>query len=166
MSEQIDQSNGTPSSKWRQSGEADPHGNTYACERADLVMGSYTDDELANAVFMHDHHSLDIEAILRGEPSSIALLTAAKDRIRWLSRSLDDALAREASLKPDAERHRFGRHLMLSEEFQEAMDPHMQWLNDSADPVTQEEHESLVDRTIQGAIDAGLWPLKAQDGAQ
>ena len=84
----------TPSSKWASSGESDPHGKAYDCERAELSMGEYTDDELANAVFMHDHRSFGIAATMRGEPGSIVLLTAAKDRIRWLSRSLDKALAR------------------------------------------------------------------------
>ena len=84
----------TPSSKWASAGEPDPHGKAYDCERAELSMGEYTDDELANAVFMHDHRSFDIAATMRGEPGSIVLLTAAKDRIRWLSRSLGKALAR------------------------------------------------------------------------
>ena len=83
----------TPSSKWASAGEPDPHGKTYDCERAELSMGEYTDDELANAVFMHDHRSFDIAATMRGEPGSIVLLTAAKERIRWLSRSLYKALA-------------------------------------------------------------------------
>lgn len=78
----------TPSSRWAENGEPDPHGNSYACERASLALGKLTDDELANAVFMHDHRNLDLAAILAGEPSSIALLTAAKERIRWLSRML------------------------------------------------------------------------------
>jgi myosin heavy subunit len=64
---------GTPGAKWRENGEPDPHGTRYNRERAALVGGQMTDDELANAVFM--------------EPS-IANLTAAKDRIRWLSRQL------------------------------------------------------------------------------
>jgi hypothetical protein len=87
----------TPSAKWRENGEQDPHGERYSCERAALALGRMTDDELANAVFMHDHRGLDIEAILSGEPSSIGLLTAAKDRIRWLSRSLEEAIAQLAN---------------------------------------------------------------------
>jgi hypothetical protein len=83
----------TPAAQWREKGEADPHGNQYDCERASLSLGTLTDDQLANAVFLHDHRTLDFEAILRGEPSSIALLTAAKERIRWLSRALQKALA-------------------------------------------------------------------------
>lgn len=75
----------TPAAKWRQEGKEDPHGNRYDCERAKLGMGHLTDDELANAVFMADRSSLDL----------IAYQTAAKDRIRWLSRALEAAIARQ-----------------------------------------------------------------------
>lgn len=81
----------TPAAKWREAGEADPHAGSYDCERSKLALGSMTDDELANAVFLHDHHQIDMEAIRAGKPSSIALLTAAKERIRWLSRRLIEA---------------------------------------------------------------------------
>lgn len=80
---------GTPSSKWKTAGEQDPHGDRYDCERAALAMGSMTDDELANGVFMHGNEPLNIEALMSGKPGyhpPIAWLTAAKDRIRWLSR--------------------------------------------------------------------------------
>jgi len=79
----------TPPNRWSEDGEKDPHGSSYDCERAALTCGNLTDDELANAVFLHDHRGpLNVQAIMRGEPSSIALLTAAKERIRWLSRAL------------------------------------------------------------------------------
>jgi hypothetical protein len=45
-------------------------------------MGHRTDDELANAVYLYDH---------RSGLESIGLLTAAKERIRWLSRRLVEA---------------------------------------------------------------------------
>lgn len=80
---------GTPSSKWSATGQPDPHGQRYNCERAELVMGDMTDDELANGVFMHGNEPLNIEALMSGKPGyhpPIAWLTAAKDRIRWLSR--------------------------------------------------------------------------------
>jgi hypothetical protein len=74
----------TPGAKWRAEGSPDPHGARFDCERADLCMGDLTDDELANALFVCDHRrSLD----------SIGYLTAAKDRIRWLSRALEKAQA-------------------------------------------------------------------------
>lgn len=70
---------GTPAARWREEGQPDPHGNRYNCERSQLMMGNRTDDELANAVFLYDH---------RNGLESMALLTAAKDRIRWLSRQI------------------------------------------------------------------------------
>ena len=79
----------TPSSRWAEAGKEDPHGTNYACKRSDLALGHLTDDELANKVFLHNHRELDLDAILAGEPSSIGLLTAAKDRIRWLSRQVE-----------------------------------------------------------------------------
>jgi hypothetical protein len=78
--------NNTPSSNWSQNGEPDPHGDHFHGKREELVLGNLTDDQLANAVFIHNHRHLDVEAVLSGEPSSITLLTAAKERIRWLSR--------------------------------------------------------------------------------
>ncbi|MFM1393432.1 hypothetical protein WFR23_00555 [Yersinia enterocolitica] len=74
----------TPAANWRQEGQTDPHDKKYECERAGLVMGQLTDDEIANAVFLCDH---------RTSVDSIVYLTAAKDRIRWLSRSLEGANA-------------------------------------------------------------------------
>lgn len=76
----------TPSSAWDLNGDEDPHGTRFNCKRKELTLGQMTDDELANAVFLHNHRELDLAAIMAGEPSSIALLTAAKERIRWLSR--------------------------------------------------------------------------------
>lgn len=69
----------TPAAKWRENGEPDPHGQHYDCERAKLAKGHLTDDELANALFLCDH---------RTSLESIGYLTAAKERIRWLSRKL------------------------------------------------------------------------------
>lgn len=63
----------TPAARWHEKGEPDPHGTRYDCERAKLIGGSVTDDEVANTVFM--------------DPC-LANLTVAKDRIRWLSRQL------------------------------------------------------------------------------
>lgn len=75
----------TPAARWRAEGKADPHGDRYACERHETAGGQYSDDEVANGVFM--------------DPS-IEWLTIAKDRIRWLSRRLFLA---EKALKPFAE---------------------------------------------------------------
>lgn len=67
---------GTPAAEWREKGEPDPHGDYYDCERARLCHGDLTDDQIANAVYLHP---------------TIGYLTAAKERIRWLSRALEAA---------------------------------------------------------------------------
>lgn len=92
----------TPAAKWRQEGEVDLHGDHYSCQRAALTLGEYTDDELANGVFLHGNEPLNLNALLRKTPgyhSAIVWLTAAKDRIRWLSRSLEESAAREQALQ-------------------------------------------------------------------
>lgn len=64
---------GTPVANWREEKQEDPHGTHYDGERAKLAGGQYTDDEVANMVYMNP---------------GIANLTVAKERIRWLSRKL------------------------------------------------------------------------------
>lgn len=91
---------GTPGARWGAEGEPDPHGDRYAGQRSKLALGSMTDDELANAVFMQGADRLDLAALQRGEPSSLALLTAAKDRIRWLSRQVEAAGANPIAGEP------------------------------------------------------------------
>jgi hypothetical protein len=85
----------TPAAKWRVMGEPDPHGVRYDCARAQLAMGNLSDDELANGVFLHGdgtHGRPSLQDIIAGRAfSPIAWLTAAKDRIRWLSRALERA---------------------------------------------------------------------------
>jgi hypothetical protein len=84
----------TPAAMWRESGEPDPHGTTYECERHELTFGNLTDDELANAVFLHGNSHPHPAEILAGTAfSGITYLTAAKERIRWLSRALCKAEA-------------------------------------------------------------------------
>ena len=57
--------------------------NRYAAkQRDDLAYGDKTDLELANAIFMVSRTDIDL----------IALQTAAKERIRWLSAQLALAL--------------------------------------------------------------------------
>lgn len=83
----------TPSANWRVSGESDPHGTRYDCERAQLMMGDLTDDELANAVYLHGDARPSVQDVLAGKSQMPTVyLAAAKDRIRWLSRQLDAAL--------------------------------------------------------------------------
>lgn len=79
----------TPSAHWRQNGEADPFGKRYECERASLPLGNMTDDELANAVFMYGDSTPSVTELMNGVHMPIAYLTAAKERIRWLSRQLE-----------------------------------------------------------------------------
>lgn len=67
---------GTPFAQWRFLGQANPFEDYLNKKRTDLAMGNLTDFELANEVF------------LRPEVST---LTAAKERIRWLSLELLEA---------------------------------------------------------------------------
>lgn len=100
----------TPSAQWRATGAPDPHGKHYDCERAALAMGTLTDDELANGVFLHGdgtHGRAPIAEVAAGRAFwPIAWLKAAKDRIRWLSRSLERERATNieliAALRPFA----------------------------------------------------------------
>jgi len=56
-------------------------------------MGELTDDELANGVYMNYDVRPDPRDIIAGKAlSPIAWVTAAKDRIRWLSRKLEATL--------------------------------------------------------------------------
>jgi hypothetical protein len=92
----ISRESATPSSKWFANGEQDPHENHYDCERAALLMGDLADDELANAVFLYGNITPNIQDVIdRKAFMPIAYLTAAKERIRWLSRKLNEALARK-----------------------------------------------------------------------
>lgn len=90
----------TPAAEWREQGHADPHGTRYNCERAALTMGDMTDDQLANAVYTHGDTKPSLQDLLKGEAHMpIAYLTAAKDRIRWLSRALEASLAEADRLR-------------------------------------------------------------------
>lgn len=84
----------TPSSRWAAEGTPDPHFGRYACERAALALGDFTDDELANAVYLHGNAQPRVSDLASGHAiMPEAYLIAAKDRIRWLSRALNAALA-------------------------------------------------------------------------
>lgn len=91
----------TPSSAWRANGEKDPHGDHYDCQRADLMHGELTDDQLANAVFLypHDDKEHELRQILKAGPTSGTLLMAAKERIRWLSRIVENQAAELKELR-------------------------------------------------------------------
>ena len=70
----------TPAARWRVEGKEDPFAD-YDRERGSLCRGDLTDDELANEVFLRP---------------TIANLTAARQRIRWLSRALEHAKSHNA----------------------------------------------------------------------
>lgn len=92
----------TPAAEWRKKGEIDPHAGQYDGERAALALGHLTDDSLANGIFMNYDKPFDIHATIARTPGyhpPIAWMTAGKDRIRWLSRSLEKELARNAELE-------------------------------------------------------------------
>ncbi|MDX7778338.1 hypothetical protein SJR98_09615 [Aeromonas hydrophila] len=92
-------SNQTPAAHWREKGEPDPHGSYYDFERSGLPLGDLTDDELANAVFMHGDGKPSIAEIIAGTAKMpIVYLTAAKERIRWLSRRVEGGKQRHKEL--------------------------------------------------------------------
>jgi hypothetical protein len=91
----------TPSSQWKDAGAEDPHGTRYDVERRELSLGDLTDEQMANAVFMHGNAKLTHAEILAGALMPIVYLTGAKDRIRWLSRSLEKALAALTKMTQD-----------------------------------------------------------------
>lgn len=97
----TEEQNKTPSSHWKANGEKDFHAGQYDCERAGLLLGRLTDDEIANGLFMNYDKKLDDHRALTDANyiSPIAWATGAKDRIRWLSRSLENALAEITRLK-------------------------------------------------------------------
>lgn len=85
MTNKID----TPAAKWRQEGQQDPHEGKYDCTRSELALGELTDDELANEVFLKGDRMPKVEDLIAGTAKPpIVYLTAAKERIRWLSRQL------------------------------------------------------------------------------
>jgi hypothetical protein len=94
---------GTPAATWREKGEPDPHGNLFDGERSTLMLGDLTDDELANGAFMNYDCRLSIQDMLNPKPGQhmpIVWMTAAKERIRWLSRALVRAQAAAQHKEP------------------------------------------------------------------
>lgn len=65
----------------------DPFEKYTRLERHQLAMGDLTDDALANAVYLHGNETPRIQDVMDGKAKMpIVYLTAAKERIRWLSR--------------------------------------------------------------------------------
>lgn len=86
----------TPGARWREAGEPDPHAGKYDQERAELCLGHMSDDELANEVFLNGDKQPTVDELIAGNrPPPFVLLTAAKERIRWLSRALAKATGEE-----------------------------------------------------------------------
>lgn len=92
----------TPPNRWSLNGEEDQFADYLSKKRKDLTLGQYTDDELANGVYMNGDGPIDLRKMQ--DPNAdyyppIAWLTAGKERIRWLSRKLVAAEQRIAELE-------------------------------------------------------------------
>ena len=74
----------TPNAKWIADGEPNPFGDRYDVTRDELPRGDVTDYALANEVYLHGNMKPTIDDMLAGH-MPIVYLTAAKERIRWLS---------------------------------------------------------------------------------
>lgn len=81
----LGQCHDTPASRWREAGEPDPFEGRYLTQldRSQLAKGDLSDDEVANGIVYY-HRELD----------GLSWATAAQERIRWLSRHLDEANAK------------------------------------------------------------------------
>ncbi len=86
----------TPPAYWWINGQEDPHGEHYAVgvERSKLTLGDYTDDELADGIYLNYDRKPNMEELTSGAITPISWATAAKERIRWLSRSLTETISR------------------------------------------------------------------------
>lgn len=77
----------TPPAKWLVLGKDDPHGSLYSSSmRSRIAMGDWTDDMIGNALYLMGDSLNEPERSLSRAISGIGVLTAGKERIRWLSR--------------------------------------------------------------------------------
>lgn len=74
----------TPNAKWIVDGEPNPFGDRYDVTRDELPRGDVTDYALANEVYLYGNMKPSMDDMLSGR-MPIVYLTAAKERIRWLS---------------------------------------------------------------------------------
>jgi len=83
---------GTPGGRWMLDGTEDWHKGKYDFhDRSQLAMGYLSDDELANGAFMNYDVRPRVEDLIAGTAfTGLVWLTATKERIRWLSRRLQD----------------------------------------------------------------------------
>lgn len=76
----------TPNANWMVNGEPDPFEGRYNCLRDSLPMGEMSDYEFANNLYLFGDEQPQLHELLAGtKKRPIVWLTAAKDRIRWLS---------------------------------------------------------------------------------
>lgn len=77
----------TPPAQWLVLGKDDPHGSFYSSSmRSRLAMGDWTDDMIANALYLSGDSYNEPAKTLTRAISGIGVLAAGKERIRWLSR--------------------------------------------------------------------------------
>lgn len=94
-------SNSTPANRHVENDGVDPFANYLGKERAELALGRFTDDEVANGVFLYGGDKLDIMRVTLDKDyvPPIGWLTAAKERIRWLSRKLMETAKENEELR-------------------------------------------------------------------
>lgn len=82
--------------RWLANGEPDQFADYLKRNREDMPMADFSDDELANAAFMHYGRAPEVEMAMMVKHheektlhlfhSRIGIMTAVKERLRWLSR--------------------------------------------------------------------------------
>lgn len=88
-----------PTNDWT----VEPHPYLETTSREQLMFADMTDDQLANYAFLFFDVRPSVEDLMAGKAHSpIAIMTAVKERLRWLSRQLDKHTAGAAHEKdPD-----------------------------------------------------------------
>lgn len=90
--------------RWLAEGKEDPFPDLVGKKRESLMMKELSDDELANMQYMYQGAGPDVlmNVMMSGGKSHIAVVTAVKERLRWLSRRVAEL---EGSLHPVEEEH-------------------------------------------------------------
>lgn len=92
----------TPANFWSLFGEKDPHGDQYNHERSKLALGRFSDDEIANGIFMNFDQRPDMMQVIAGKAfTPQTWMTAGKERIRWLSRQVTQLLQQNKQLEAE-----------------------------------------------------------------
>lgn len=76
----------TPFNNWSEEAKEDPHGDHYHGDIVDIAMGDMPDVFIATQIESR---------ITMSGVSSTVYLTAAKERLRWLSRAVQNALFKQ-----------------------------------------------------------------------